>query len=131
MIPDYDFTVGNTITVAVAIYRNNLKQFLKLSVAAHLWLLIPVYGWGRYFAIAVSFIASLCLYFSIYTFYTLISYIFNQLYFYQWNFLYYGVWIIYLFLLVWANVLLLPFWQSVKAVVFEQLTNLDRKYSLR
>ena len=52
MIPDYDFTVGNTITIAVAIYRNNLKKFLKLSLAAHLWLLIPVYGWARYFAIA-------------------------------------------------------------------------------
>ena len=52
MIPDYDFTVGNTITIAVAIYRNNLKKFLKLSLAAHLWLLVPVYGWARYFAIA-------------------------------------------------------------------------------
>ena len=52
MIPVHDFTVGNTITIAVAIYRNNLKKFLKLSLAAHLWLLVPVYGWARYFAIA-------------------------------------------------------------------------------
>ena len=57
MIPDYDFTVGNTITIAVAIYRNNFKKFLKLSLAAHLWLLIPVYGWAKYFAIAAYFFA--------------------------------------------------------------------------
>ena len=48
----HDFTVGNTITVAVAIYRNNFKKFLKLSLVAHLWLLVPIYGWARYFAIA-------------------------------------------------------------------------------
>ena len=52
MLPVDDFTVGNTITIAVAIYRNNLKKFLKLSIVAHLWLLVPIYGWARYFAIA-------------------------------------------------------------------------------
>ncbi|MEM8677118.1 MAG: hypothetical protein AAGF83_25175 [Cyanobacteria bacterium P01_G01_bin.67] len=52
MIPSADFTVGNTITVAVAIYKQNWKRFLKLSFIAHLWLLVPVYGWARYFAIS-------------------------------------------------------------------------------
>lgn len=52
MIPVPDFTVGNTITVAVAIYKHNWKKYLKLSLVAHLWLLVPVYGWARYFAIA-------------------------------------------------------------------------------
>lgn len=52
MTPIQNFTVGNTITVAVAIYQQNWKKFLKLSFAAHLWLLVPVYGWARYFAIA-------------------------------------------------------------------------------
>lgn len=47
-----DFTVSNTITIAVAIYKQNWKKFLKLSLAAHLWLLVPIYGWARYFAIA-------------------------------------------------------------------------------
>ena len=51
-ILDRKFNAGNTITVAVAIYKNNLKKFLKLSLFAHLWLLIPVYGWARYFATA-------------------------------------------------------------------------------
>ncbi|MEL7409256.1 MAG: hypothetical protein AAFN00_20295, partial [Cyanobacteria bacterium J06558_2] len=52
MMPSSDFTVGNTVTTAVTIYKQNGKKFLKLSLAAHLWLMIPIYGWGRYFAIA-------------------------------------------------------------------------------
>ena len=47
-----DFTVGNTITVSVAVYKQNWRQYLKLSFIAHLWLLVPVYGWARFFAIA-------------------------------------------------------------------------------
>lgn len=47
-----DFTVGNTITASVAIYKQNWRQYLKLSFIAHLWLLVPIYGWARYFAIA-------------------------------------------------------------------------------
>lgn len=52
MIDPEDFTVANTITVGMAIYKQNLKKFLQLSLKAHLWLLIPVYGWARYCAIA-------------------------------------------------------------------------------
>jgi len=54
MLPIADFTVGNTITIAFAIYRNNLKRFLQLSLVAHLWLLVPIYGWARYLAIAIK-----------------------------------------------------------------------------
>ena len=52
MISAQDFSVGNMITVSVAIYKKNWKKFLKLSLVAHLWLLVPIYGWARYFAIA-------------------------------------------------------------------------------
>ena len=45
-------TVGDTINLGVKLYRSNFKKYLKLSVIAHLWLLIPIYGWGRYLAIA-------------------------------------------------------------------------------
>ena len=47
-----NFVVSDIITISVAICKNNLNRFLKLSLIAHLWLLIPVYGWARYFAIA-------------------------------------------------------------------------------
>ena len=52
MLSNRDFTVGNTVTIGIAIYKQNWRQYLKLSFVAHLWLLIPVYGWARYFAIA-------------------------------------------------------------------------------
>lgn len=52
MIPVSHFTVGNTITVAIAIYKQNWKKYLTLSLIAHLWLLVPIYGWARYFAVA-------------------------------------------------------------------------------
>ena len=57
MIPADNFTPGNTVTItvtiyAVTIYKENWKEYLKLSFAAHLWLLVPIYGWARYFAIA-------------------------------------------------------------------------------
>lgn len=47
-----NFTVGNTVTLGVALYKNQWKKYLQLSLIAHLWLLIPIYGWARYFAIA-------------------------------------------------------------------------------
>lgn len=47
-----NFVVSDVITISVAICKNNLNRFLKLSLIAHLWLLVPVYGWAKYFAIA-------------------------------------------------------------------------------
>ena len=45
-------TVGDTINVGVRLYRLNWKRYLKLSLIAHLWLLMPIYGWGKHLAIA-------------------------------------------------------------------------------
>lgn len=52
MIPADNFTLGKTIIIAAAIYQKNWQKYLKLSLVAHLWLLVPIYGWARYFAIA-------------------------------------------------------------------------------
>ena len=52
MISSSDLTVGNSVTISVALYKNQWKKFLKLSAIAHLWLLVPIYGWARYLAIA-------------------------------------------------------------------------------
>ncbi len=276
MIPVPDFTVGNTITVAIAIYKQNWKKYLKLSLIAHLWLLVPVYGWARYFAIAawisklslneltndiddlnrkqyftirslflflstglisifiliiiyyilglllglvatllqklfnspivetlsnisaqgngiafwiltwsimliisltsalsyarlfltdlsfienniykifsliyrsysltknnklkvfkiiwISFILSCSLYLSIYFFYYLISFIFNRIGFYNWDIFYYTIWSLYLIMLVCAQGIIFPFWQSIKAITFYQLTYSKKDWSLR
>lgn len=47
-------TIGNIVTVSVNLYRQNFKQYLKISFIAHLWLIIPVYGWGKYLEIAAD-----------------------------------------------------------------------------
>lgn len=60
MIHSQNLTVGNTVTASVALYKNQWRKFLKLSAIAHLWLLVPIYGWARHFAIA-AWISQLCL----------------------------------------------------------------------
>lgn len=52
MIQSQNLTVGNTVTASVALYKNQWREFLKLSAIAHLWLLVPIYGWARHLAIA-------------------------------------------------------------------------------
>ena len=52
MIHFQNLTIGNTVTASVALYKNQWQKFLKLSAIAHLWLLVPIYGWARYLAIA-------------------------------------------------------------------------------
>ncbi|MFB2835859.1 DUF975 domain-containing protein [Floridanema evergladense] len=43
--------VGNVVSAGLVMYRSNLKTYLKLSITAYLWLLIPIYGWAKYCAI--------------------------------------------------------------------------------
>ncbi|HEY9760895.1 MAG TPA: glycerophosphoryl diester phosphodiesterase membrane domain-containing protein [Trichocoleus sp.] len=43
---------GNVVSAALRLYRDRFKMYFGLSVKAYLWLLIPVYGWAKYFAIA-------------------------------------------------------------------------------
>lgn len=52
MILPQDLTVADTITVSIALYKNRWKKYLKLSAIAHLWMLVPVYGWARHLAVA-------------------------------------------------------------------------------
>lgn len=43
---------GNVVSAALRLYRDRFKLYFGLSVRAYLWLLVPVYGWAKYFAIA-------------------------------------------------------------------------------
>jgi hypothetical protein len=45
-------SIGNSINLAVYLYRYHLKQYFKLSLRAHLWLLVPIYGWAKFYAIS-------------------------------------------------------------------------------
>ncbi len=42
-------SIGNVINVGIQVYRSHLKLYLKLSLIAHLWLLVPIYGWAKFY----------------------------------------------------------------------------------
>jgi hypothetical protein len=45
-------SVGNIVNLGVSLYRTHLKQYFKLSLIAHLWLLVPIYGYAKFCAVA-------------------------------------------------------------------------------
>ncbi|MEH2423327.1 MAG: hypothetical protein V7K48_21175 [Nostoc sp.] len=45
-------SVGNVVSAAVQLYRSHLKTYLKLALIAHLWIIVPIYGWAKYAAIS-------------------------------------------------------------------------------
>ncbi|MGJ3248122.1 MAG: DUF975 domain-containing protein [Elainellaceae cyanobacterium] len=40
--------VGNVVNAGLSLYRSHLKSYLSLSLRAHLWSLIPIYGWAKF-----------------------------------------------------------------------------------
>jgi len=50
--PMQPLNAGNVVSAAVRLYRSHLKTYFKQSVIAHLWVLIPIYGWAKYAAIS-------------------------------------------------------------------------------
>ncbi|MCC5664288.1 hypothetical protein LC653_10250 [Nostoc sp. CHAB 5784] len=44
-------SIGNVVSAAVRLYRSHLKSYLNLAAIAHLWILVPIYGWAKYAAI--------------------------------------------------------------------------------
>ena len=45
-------SVGNVVSAAVRLYRSHLNTYLKLAAIAHLWIIVPIYGWAKYAAIS-------------------------------------------------------------------------------
>ncbi len=43
-------SIGDVVTLALKIYLFQFKQYFKIALFAHLWLLVPVYGWAKFFA---------------------------------------------------------------------------------
>ena len=41
-------SIGNVINVTINLYRANFQLYFKLSLFAYLWLLVPVYGWAKF-----------------------------------------------------------------------------------
>ncbi|MUG95234.1 hypothetical protein F7734_23880 [Scytonema sp. UIC 10036] len=45
-------SIGNVVNIGFYLYRSHLKLYFKLALTAHLWLLVPIYGWAKFYAIA-------------------------------------------------------------------------------
>lgn len=49
--PMTPLSVGNVVSAALRIYRDRFKLYFSLALTAYLWVLIPIYGWARCYAI--------------------------------------------------------------------------------
>lgn len=47
---DRALTIGNIITAALRLYLKQPRRYLVNSLVAHLWLLVPIYGWLKFAA---------------------------------------------------------------------------------
>jgi hypothetical protein len=52
-------TIGNVVNASLRLYGSNFWRYLRLSLFAHLWVLIPIYGWAKYYSEA-ALISRLC-----------------------------------------------------------------------
>lgn len=50
--PAQVLTVGNAVSASVRLYRSHFKDYFLLSLKAWLWILIPVYGWAKFYALS-------------------------------------------------------------------------------
>jgi hypothetical protein len=41
-------TIGNVVSASLQLYRSHLKTYLGIAATAHLWILVPIYGWAKY-----------------------------------------------------------------------------------
>ena len=41
-------TIGNVVNASIRLYSSNFGRYFRLSLFAHLWLFIPIYGWAKY-----------------------------------------------------------------------------------
>ncbi|WP_413174053.1 glycerophosphoryl diester phosphodiesterase membrane domain-containing protein [Anabaena azotica] len=48
--PAEPLSIGNVVSAAVRLYRSHLKSYLRIAFTAHLWALVPIYGWAKYAA---------------------------------------------------------------------------------
>jgi hypothetical protein len=46
--PLQPLSIGNVVSATIQLYRSHLKTYLGTSAIAHLWVLVPIYGWAKY-----------------------------------------------------------------------------------
>ncbi|MBD2358419.1 DUF975 domain-containing protein [Tolypothrix sp. FACHB-123] len=49
--PMQPLSVGNVVSAGIRLYRSHLKEYYLLALKAYLWILVPVYGWAKFYAL--------------------------------------------------------------------------------
>ncbi|MBH8553962.1 glycerophosphoryl diester phosphodiesterase membrane domain-containing protein [Nostocaceae cyanobacterium CENA357] len=49
--PTQPLSIGNVVSAAVRLYRSHLKEYFLLALRAYIWLIIPIYGWAKFYAL--------------------------------------------------------------------------------
>ncbi|OUL37399.1 DUF975 domain-containing protein [Nostoc sp. T09] len=49
--PMQPLSVGNVVSAGIRLYRSHLKEYYLLALRAYLWILVPVYGWAKFYAL--------------------------------------------------------------------------------
>lgn len=50
--PARSLSVGNVVSMGIILYRSHLKTYLQQAMFAYLWLLLPIYGWAKFYEIS-------------------------------------------------------------------------------
>ena len=50
--PLQPLSIGNVVSAGLRLYRSHLKSYFGLALKASLWVLIPVYGWAKFYAVS-------------------------------------------------------------------------------
>lgn len=49
--PTQPLSVGNVVSAGLRLYRSHLKDYFLLALKAYVWVLVPVYGWAKFYAL--------------------------------------------------------------------------------
>ncbi|MDZ7958356.1 MAG: DUF975 domain-containing protein [Aulosira sp. DedQUE10] len=49
--PMQPLSVGNVVSAGIRLYRSHLKDYFLLALKAYVWILVPIYGWAKFYAL--------------------------------------------------------------------------------
>ncbi|BCL37736.1 glycerophosphoryl diester phosphodiesterase membrane domain-containing protein [Nostoc sp. MS1] len=50
--PTQPLSVGNVVSAGLRLYRSHLKDYFLLALKAYVWVLVPIYGWAKFYALS-------------------------------------------------------------------------------
>lgn len=50
--PMQPLSVGNVVSAGMRLYRSHLKDYFLIALKAYVWILVPIYGWAKFYALS-------------------------------------------------------------------------------